>query len=106
MRNKAINCKNDLVITKPLFGGALKLNHISFTETNQQYDQDPNLRLYCTQWPDTHNLQIRSRTKLTKGLGKNDSKVERNLIATITLDLEDLKQIAEYYQDYLKQKCG
>ena len=55
---------------------------IQFRETTDVFDKWPNLRLYCTQYPNQFNLQIRATTPLQsdKQLFSKNLK-RRNLIA-------------------------
>lgn len=100
--SKAINCKNDLVIEKPEFDGHhLKLSWVKFQETKQANDPVPNLRFYCHSWPNGYNLQIRATAPLSAEYGSK--RVARNLIATINLDLEDLKQLRDYIDQKIKE---
>jgi len=68
-----------------------------FRETAEAHDKEPNIRLYCSQYPDGFTLQIRGQLPIytdknlfSKGLKK------RNLIATTHISKEEILQLAEY----------
>jgi len=61
-----------------------------------KFDNEPNLRAYCSQSPDQFNVQIRGTLPLytDKNLYSRGVK-PRNLIATITLSSDEILQLAE-----------
>lgn len=74
---------------------------IQFRETTDAFDKWPNLRAYCTQYPNQFNLQIRANAPLVtdKQIFSKNLK-RRNLFATISLSKEEILTLAEYVKNY------
>jgi hypothetical protein len=75
-----------------------------FRETDQSYDKNPMVRLYCIQYPNYFSLQIRGSLPLVtdKQVYKKNLK-KRNLIASVNLTREEIMALAEYVKNYLKE---
>lgn len=57
-------------------------------------NNDNELRIYCVQSPNIFNFQIRTYKPITEfGQGK-----PRNMIATISLDIDEVKKILQYME--------
>ena len=54
------------------------------------------LRIYCTQFPKTFNLQVRTY----KPTDEYQQGVNRNMIANICVNKEDIKAIYDYVMNY------
>lgn len=91
--------KKDLIIEKPV--QPFCPPDIDFMAIKAANDPVPVLRLYCTMYPNAHRLQIRATAPLGNGKYGGGQK-PRNLIASVDLSIEDLRQIAEYLKQYDK----
>jgi len=65
-----------------------KIEHIKDLKKNNKNG----LRLYCCNYPEEFNLQVRT----FKGIGEFGGGVPRNMIATIRLTREQLHQICNF----------
>jgi len=70
-----------------------EVQNVSFQVTDRPYDQEPCVRLYCTQHRTAFTLQIRGLVPLTK---KGGIKTPQPLIASASLSWNQLVQIADY----------
>lgn len=77
---------------------------VEFKETRESYDQVPNLTAYCTQFPESFNVQIRGTVPLYNDNNhfKKDVK-KRNLIATIHLTREEIRSLVEFVNNEEKR---
>lgn len=70
------------------------LSMIDFVETTRQHDTNEGmLRFYCTSFPDGWKLQIRALQPLLKDNIPNKKLKRRNLIANISISLDELEEI-------------
>lgn len=84
----------ELIINKPDLAPGIR--RIEFSESKTARDPIPNLRLYCTMFRKAYNLQIRATAPLDSSQNPYGKNKPRNLIATVRLDIDELRQIAEY----------
>ncbi len=65
--------------------------------------KEPNencIRVYCVQWPDVFNFQIRTHGPIQASYNKQGK--PRDMIATVSLTLTEMEQILAY----MKQEAG
>ena len=78
------------------------ISSISFTETKEVNDDEHGcVRLYCTVFPEVFNFQIRAHQQLSRGF-PNSKLRPRNLIATVSLTLEDLEEMIKLAREEIK----
>lgn len=56
------------------------------------------IRIYCTQFPDTWTLQIRTHAPITE-YGNNG--IKRDMIASVTIGIEELEQMLGQMKSYI-----
>lgn len=88
-----INTKTDLVIEVPDINGGY--SRASFQETRVKHDEVPCLRIYRYNYPDGFKIQVRASVILETE-SRNHKAKARNLIATLDLNMDQLREIAEY----------
>ena len=93
---------SEIIIKRPDVHAGI--SRVEFTETSEQNDKEPCVRLYSTMVHTAYNLQIRGTAPLGKNYRSNGNK-PRNLIATISLDWESLVQIAAYVESEKKDRA-
>lgn len=64
--------------------------YATITESkNRQAPNDDEVRIYCLQFPDVFNFQIRTH----KGIGYNNGGTARDMIATVSLTIAEVEDI-------------
>lgn len=94
---------SELIIPKPSTNGLY--HSVEFSESKEQHDPVPCVRLYCTMINTAYNLQIRGTVPINKGNKLTKGNKARNLIATASLSWDDLVKIADYVDQVRKGKA-
>ena len=82
----------------------LDLSIINFIETKRQRDTNEGVvRFYCTQFPDVWKLQIRAFQPLGKEHSFHKGLKPRNLIASVSITLQELEDILKKARASLKE---
>lgn len=57
------------------------------------------IRIYCTQYPDKFNFQVRSRNQID-GKHGYPKKKERDFISNVTVSINEMKEIVKFMENY------
>ena len=82
----------------------LDLSMINFIETKKQNDTNEGMvRFYCTQFPNVWKLQIRAFQPLCKEHSFHKGLKPRNLIASVSITIQELEEILKQAKESLKE---